>query len=88
VQEVEQASTQLGQIIQQVQTLTPRFEAVNEGMQLQATGGEQINEALMQLSEAAQQTAESLQQSNLAIEQLNEAAHGLQHGVARFKLQA
>ena len=87
VQEVEQASTQLGQIIQQVQTLTPRFETVNEGMRLQATGGQQINEALMQLSEAAQQTAESLQQSNLAIEQLDEAAHGLQDGVARFKLQ-
>ena len=41
--------------------------------QLQATEGQQINEALIQLSEAAQQTAEWLQQANLAIEQINEA---------------
>src|SRR5207247_5039004 len=48
--EVHEIGGKLTQVIQQVQTLTPRFEAVNEGMQLQATGGEQINEALMQLS--------------------------------------
>jgi len=39
-------------------------------MQAQATGAQQISEALGQLSEAAQQTVESLRQSNLAIEQL------------------
>ena len=33
---VQQVSDELSQIIQQVQTLTPSFEAVNEGMQSQA----------------------------------------------------
>jgi methyl-accepting chemotaxis protein WspA len=86
VEEVRQVSTHLAQIIHQVQTLTPRFQTVNEGMHAQATGAQQISDTLTQLSEAAQQTAESLRQSNLAIEQLNGAARGLQTSVARFKL--
>jgi methyl-accepting chemotaxis protein WspA len=85
VEEVRQVSTHLAQIIHQVQTLTPRFQTVNEGMHAQATGAEQISETLTQLSEAAQRTAESLRQSNLAIEQLNGAARGLQTSVAGFK---
>jgi methyl-accepting chemotaxis protein WspA len=86
VEDVRQVSAQLGQILQQVQTLTPRFQTVNEGMHAQATGAQQISETLLQLNEAAQQTAESLRQSNLAIEQLNEAARALQASVSRFKL--
>ena len=86
VEEIRQVSTHLAQIIHQVQTLSPRFQAVNEGMYAQATGAQQISDTLTQLSEAAQQTAESLRQSNLAIEQLNSAARGLQASVARFKL--
>lgn len=88
VEEVRQVGGQLAQIIHQVQTLTPRFHTVNEGMNAQATGAQQISETLTQLNEAAQLTAESLRQSNAAIEQLNEAARGLQAGVARFKLKA
>ncbi|HEU5069058.1 MAG TPA: methyl-accepting chemotaxis protein [Verrucomicrobiae bacterium] len=87
VEEVRQVGTHLAQIIHQVQTLTPRFHTVNEGMHAQATGAQQISETLAQLNEAAQLTAESLRQSNLAIEQLNEAARGLQNAVARFKLK-
>jgi methyl-accepting chemotaxis protein WspA len=88
VEDVRQVSTLLAQIIHQVQTFTPRFQTVNEGMHAQATGAQQISETLTQLSEAAQQTAESLRQSNQAIAQLNGAAHGLQTSVARFKLMA
>jgi len=86
VEEIRQVSTQLAQIIHQVQTLTPRFLTVNEGMHAQATGAQQISETLTQLSEAANQTAESLRQSNIAIEHLNGAAKGLQTSVAKFKL--
>jgi methyl-accepting chemotaxis protein WspA len=86
VEEIRQVSTHLAQILHQVQTLTPRFQTVNEGMHAQASGAQQISDTLTQLSEAAQQTAESLRQSNLAIEQLNNAARGLQTSVARFKL--
>jgi methyl-accepting chemotaxis protein len=88
VEDVRQVSTLLAQIIHRVQTFTPRFRTVNEGMHAQATGAQQISETLTQLGEAAQQTAESLRQSNQAIAQLNSAAHGLETSVARFKLMA
>jgi len=84
--EVREVSGQVAQIINQVQMLSPRFQAVNEGMNAQARGALQISETLNQLGEAARQTAESLRQSNLAIEQLNDAARSLQASVARFRL--
>ncbi len=85
VEEVGQVGTQLAQIISHVQTMTPRFESVNEGMQAQATGAHGISEALSQLSEAAQQTVDSLRQSGFAIDQLNETAGGLKVSVERIK---
>jgi methyl-accepting chemotaxis protein WspA len=60
--------------------------AVSEGVQAQATGAEQISQALTQLSEAAQQTVDSLRQSGQAIDGLHLAAGGLRSGVSRFKL--
>jgi methyl-accepting chemotaxis protein len=86
VREIEQVSTQLGQIIQQVQGLTPRFETVSEGVQLQATGAQQISEALAQLSESAQQSVESLRQSNRGIEQLKEVSQRLKNSVDPLKV--
>ncbi|MDR6953940.1 methyl-accepting chemotaxis protein WspA [Ancylobacter sp. 3268] len=86
--EVQEVGGQLSQIIAQVQGLVPRFEDVNEGMQAQATGAEQISEALSQLSEAAQQTVESLHQSTLAIDELNQVSSGLRNSISRFKLRA
>lgn len=70
-----------------MQALAPRFQVVNEGMQNQATGAEQITQALSQLSEAAQQTVESLQQSAQAIDGLTLVANQLRTGVTRFQLQ-
>ena len=87
VAEVESVGVQLVQIIEQVQALTPRFESVHEGMQSQSQGADQIKQAMIQLNEAAQQTVDSIRQSNSAIERLNDAAHGLQAGVSRFKVQ-
>ncbi|MCF6355610.1 MAG: methyl-accepting chemotaxis protein [Candidatus Polarisedimenticolaceae bacterium] len=86
VQEVSQVGAELNQIIGQVQSLTPRFETVHEGMQFQSQGADQIKQAIVHLSETARQTVDSLQKSNSAIETLNEAANGLQTGVSRFKV--
>ena len=84
--DVQQVGEQLTQIIAQVQLLAPRVLTVNEGMQAQATGAEQINQALVQLSDATQQTVESLRQSTLAIDELTHVANGLRTGVSRFKV--
>lgn len=86
VKEVQSVGSQLGQIIRQVQTLTPQFERVQEGMESQSGGAHQISEALSQLSEAAQQTVESLQQSNAALARLNEASTGLKTGVESIRV--
>lgn len=88
MQAVQHVGGQLSQIIQEVQALAPRFQMVNEGMQTQATGAEQITQALSQLSEAAQQTADSLRQSTQAIDDLTLVANQLRTGVSRFKIKA
>jgi methyl-accepting chemotaxis protein WspA len=88
VEEVRTVGGQLTQIIKQVQTLTPRFDAVNAGMQAQAQGAQQISDAMHQLSQTAQQTAASLHESAQAIAQLTDAAQGLHDGISRFKVQA
>lgn len=86
VTEVQQVGAQLSEIIVQVQTLTPRFESVNGGMNAQATGARQTSEALSHLSEAGQQIAEAANQSNVAIDQLTEAVGRLRDGISKFKL--
>ncbi|GEM_PF-763438 len=83
--EVCGVTVQLVQIIQQVQTLTPRFESVNEGMQMQSTAAGQISDALAQLGDTAQQSAQALRQNSEAIEQLMKAAHGLQAAASQLK---
>ncbi len=88
VEQVRAVGAQLGQIIAQVQALTPRFDTVNQGMQTQAEGAQQISAAMGQLREAVQQTATSLQESTRAIAQLNLAAQGLHDEIARFNGQA
>jgi methyl-accepting chemotaxis protein WspA len=83
---IEQVSSELIQIVNQVQKLTPHFEMVSEGMESQAMGAQQISEALVQLGETTQQTVDSLRQSNMAIEKLNDVTRGLQAGISVFKL--
>jgi methyl-accepting chemotaxis protein WspA len=84
--EVQQVGEQLSQIIHQVQALAPRVLMVNEGMQAQATGAEQITHALVQLGDASSQTVESLRQASFAIDELSQVAVGLRSGVSRFKV--
>jgi methyl-accepting chemotaxis protein WspA len=84
--EMVQIGDQLSQIIHQVQVLAPRVQMVDEGMQTQAAGAEQINQALVQLSEASGQTVDSLRQAGAAIDELNQVAGSLRNGVSRFKV--
>jgi methyl-accepting chemotaxis protein WspA len=86
LEEIQQVGGQLSQVIEQVQTLAPRLEVVNEGMRSQTTGAEQITNAFVQLTEAMQQAADAIRQSNVAIEDVRQVATGLSSGVSRFKL--
>jgi len=86
VEDVNQVAAQLAQIIEEVQTLTPRFENVQQGMHFQSQGAQQIKQAMLQLNESAQQAVVSIKQSNSAIDDLNGAAHALQAGVSKFRV--
>lgn len=88
MEDVQDIGAKLSEVIAQVKALVPRFETVNDGMEAQATGAEQISEALVQLTETTRQTVESLRQSNAAIEDLSEVSSGLHGCISRFKLVA
>jgi methyl-accepting chemotaxis protein WspA len=86
LEEINQISTQLDEIMARVQALTPRFAAVNEGMELQTHAALQISDAIVQLSEAAHQTSQSVSEFHDATAQLNESANSLREEVAHFKV--
>jgi len=88
VDQVGRISKEIAIVIEQVQSLTPRFEEVSHSMEQQFEGAQQISTAISQLSEASQQTLESLQETNSAVEQLDDASHGLQAIISRFKVQS
>ncbi|MEH2227438.1 HAMP domain-containing methyl-accepting chemotaxis protein [Nostoc sp.] len=88
IEDVASISTQVGQIIQQVQDLNPRFEFVNQGMETQSVGAQQISETMVQLSSTSVQSTDSLREINHAIAQLNQVAHGLRQEIARFQVEA
>mgnify|MGYP000517603180 CR=1 FL=1 len=84
--DVDSASDQLSTIITQIQTLTPSFQNVTEGMESQVISARQITDSLSQLSTAARQTADSLSQSNQSIDQLHQATLLLEQEVKRFHI--
>ncbi|MGI0489093.1 HAMP domain-containing methyl-accepting chemotaxis protein [Pantanalinema rosaneae CENA516] len=85
--DVATISEQMTQIIDQVQHLTPRFELVNQGMDAQTQGAQQISEAMMQLNSSSLQSTDSLREINLAIKQLNHVAQELRQEISRFQIR-
>ncbi len=86
MEDIRNIGVQLAQIIEQVQSLTPRFDSVNRGMEAQSEGAHQISETMAQLAETSLQTADALREINSSIAQLNEAAQGMRHEISRFKV--
>lgn len=88
VEDVESVSWQLTEIIEQVQAITPRFAVVNQGMEAQSEGAQQISEVMVYLSQSSSQTAGALCEINGAISQLNDASQGLRQEISRFKVNS
>lgn len=88
VGEASNLSEQLGEVMEQVRQLAPRFDIVLQGMQSQAVGAQQITETMMQLSDASQQTVDSLKATSEAVKELQYAAGELQSSVATFAVAA
>ncbi|WP_321403096.1 methyl-accepting chemotaxis protein [Maridesulfovibrio sp.] len=74
-------------VVNQVQTLTPRFESVNEGMQNQSEGAAQISKAMLQLSETSVQTKDALSEFVSITEQLANSVALLEEEVAVFQVE-
>lgn len=76
---------QFENILGQVGDLSPRLASVDEGMQAQALGAQQINDAMAQLSEVAQRTSDSLSELEIAAGRLRETVGVVEAEVARFR---
>lgn len=88
VDDVGHISRQVAQVIEQVQSITPRFEVVSKRMEEQAHSAQHIREAMEKLSEGSEHTAYSLHDTNHVLEKLDEAARVLQSEISVFKVQA
>ncbi len=82
--DIGKISEQLTRIIEQVQALSPSFEAINQCMRNQSKNAKHIKSAMTNLSEEMWQTSDSLHETYATIEQLNEASKILHEGVSRF----
>ena len=85
---VSDINSQMSQIIEQVHTLSQRFEAVNEGMRQQSLGAKQIDDAMAQLAAGASQIATSLREFTGATTNLRESVDGLKQEISRFTVSA
>jgi methyl-accepting chemotaxis protein WspA len=77
----------LGNIIKQVERLSPQFEIVNTSMQAQLDGTQHIKDAVLQLNEVARDTQGSLEQFDSAAAKLHNNVQALRQGVSRFKVE-
>ena len=85
-EDVGKISGQLAEIIERVQTISPRFEEINLAVGSQSDDALTISGSMTNLKEELQETLESFRETYDAIQQLTDAAKGLQDGVSRFKV--
>lgn len=87
VMEVRNIGAQLTKITEHVHELTPRFQGVHEGVQVQAEGADQISEAMTELGLAATDTSDSLRRSLEDMKTLYQAVEDLHTQVSLFKVK-
>jgi methyl-accepting chemotaxis protein WspA len=73
------------EIITEVQSLSSRFQLVNDGMRNQNAGAQQINDAMTQISEATRRSAQSIQDFEHVIATLRGSVEGLNQEISQFK---
>ncbi len=86
VRETERISSQIESVIKEVQGLPGKFDLVIDGMTQQATGAQEISDAMVQLSECTRHSSESLHAFNQITAQLKESTLNLQNGMSAFKV--
>ena len=87
VVQVAQISTQIGEIIEGVQSLAIEFTRVGDSIRMQDQGAQQISDAMMHLSQGAARTVETLKEFEGANHDLRDAVEVLGREVAKFKTE-
>ncbi|MCI0702565.1 MAG: methyl-accepting chemotaxis protein [Planctomycetia bacterium] len=85
VAQVTKINQMTWEIITEVQSLSGRFQLVNEGMRNQTAGAQQINDAMAQIAEAARRSASAIQEFERATAHLRGSVEGLNQEIAQFK---
>jgi methyl-accepting chemotaxis protein WspA len=85
VADVGEIGQQLGSIIEHVQTLTTRFESVQEGMNAQTEGAQQISTAMTQLTQVARASSDAIATFKQATKDLHEAVKDLGEEIRKFR---
>jgi methyl-accepting chemotaxis protein WspA len=83
---VAELNSSTGQILTEVSGLGERFRLINEGMNNQAVGAEQINEAMAGIASSARSTAAALEEFNRATAHLRSAIEQLNEEIAQFRV--
>jgi methyl-accepting chemotaxis protein WspA len=81
---VAEITGQMGEIIEQVQSLSQRFQLVHDGMTQQTQGAQQIGEGMVQLDTGVKQVSTSVREFTAAADNLRQSAQGLQQEVGQF----
>lgn len=83
---VQDLGDSLENVIGKVESLSPQFQSVKEGMQAQTHGAAQIDEAMVDLTDGARRTADSVRDFERTAQSLHDAVDSLRREVARFKV--
>lgn len=84
VERIKEINGQTGRIIQEVEGLTDRFQAVNEGMRNQSVAARQINEAIVPVAEGTRETQSSLEEFIKATAYLRQSVEILNQEISQF----
>jgi len=82
-----EVNSQLTNIIDEVQGLSPRFDTVNAGVRTQVEGAAKVKEAVEHFTLGIRETVTSFRHINSAVKKLDRDTYDLQQAVAGFKVE-
>jgi methyl-accepting chemotaxis protein WspA len=85
VSQVTRINQMTWEIITEVQSLSSRFQIVNDGMRNQTAGAQQINDAMTQIASATVRSAQAIQEAERLTGTLRSSVEGLNQEIAQFK---
>jgi methyl-accepting chemotaxis protein WspA len=86
VAQVTRINQMTWEIITEVQGLSSRFGLVNEGMNNQAIGAQQINDAMAQIATGASRSAQSVKEFERATAHLRASVEGINQEISQFRV--